>query len=179
MGQAPWLWIPHIDFVSLQAKDGSTLAFVVRDHHACDPQMAGWRLPDVMSVLDVTSNPNKYPLMTNWKSPDGKLYTVFAARMVGGIGERAIGVGSFRYLQDHSAAGKAKNRATTDIVMWSDEGGPKPVLIGVSDPALAPGLKKKLLIPGTLLNRAEIHTFWRMWKAFTRMPQMPSLASYR
>jgi adenylate cyclase len=143
---------PHIDFIALQAKDGSTVAFIVNGHPACDPQLC-WRLPDVSSALDVTTNPNGYPLMTNWESPDGKLYTVFAAPIAASSDGPVLGVASIGYLEDDNAAKRAKNRATTDIVMWHEEGKggyiPEPVLIGVSDPALAPVLKKKLSNLGT------------------------------
>lgn len=144
---------PHIDFVSLQAKDGSTVAFIVNGHPACDPRLASWRLPDVTDALDVTANPKGYPLMTNWESPDGKLYTVFAARITASSAEPALGVASIGYLQDDNAAKKAKNRATTDIVIWHEEskGGqiPQPLLIGVSNAALVPVLKGKLSSLGT------------------------------
>jgi class 3 adenylate cyclase len=144
---------PHIDFVSLQGKDGSTIAFVVNDHSACDSQLANWRLPDVSAALDPAANPKNYPLMTTWESPEGKLYTVFAARIAASSADQAVGVASFGYLQDDGAAIKAKQRATTDIAMWHEEskGGriPEPVLIGVSNPALAPVLKKRISSLGT------------------------------
>jgi len=139
---------PHIDFAALQSKHGMTVAFIANGHTACDPQPANWRgLPGVVAAaLDATTNQKSYPLLTNWESPDHKLYDVFAAPIAASSAEPALGVASIGYLQDNDAAKRAKSRATTDIAMWHESKGqrPEPLLIGVSDAALVPVLKKKL-----------------------------------
>jgi class 3 adenylate cyclase/HAMP domain-containing protein len=131
----------HIDYAALQDLDGKPLAIAVRGEPLCGPQLAKWRLPNVSAALE------KLPLVTNWQSPDGKIYSIYAARITDGTAAELLGTVAIGYrLQDDSAR-LAKLRAGTDIVFWHEEEsarGLEPVVFGASDPHFAAALSGKL-----------------------------------
>ncbi len=132
----------HIDYAALQGMDGQVLAIAVRGQSLCDPQLAKWRLPDVHAALD------KYPLFTNWQSPDGTLYTIYAARITDATSTQPLGTISIGYVLQDDAARFAKMRAGIDLVLWHEEytqsQGLAPVVFAASDPNFKAALAGKL-----------------------------------
>lgn len=132
----------HIDYAALQGLDGEVLAIAVRGQPLCGPQLLRWRLPDVSAALD------KLPLATSWQSPDGKIYSVYAARVVDGTAAQALGTISIGYLLQDEAAKMAKLRTGIDVVFWHEEEAEsrdlEPVVFAASNPNFANALAGKL-----------------------------------
>ena len=128
----------HIEYVALQAPDGRVVGIAVAGHKACSPELAHWRLPDVSAALV------KLPLVTNWESPDRKVYSIFAARITRHGSQDAIGTAALGYRIDDEAAHLAKVRAGTNVVYWQEEDTGAQAfeqhLLGASCPALAQAL---------------------------------------
>ena len=65
----------HIEYVALQSPDGKVLGIAIAGHPVCESALARWPLPDVSKALA------GLPLATNWESPDGKVYSIYASRI--------------------------------------------------------------------------------------------------
>jgi class 3 adenylate cyclase len=130
----------HIEYAALQKPNGEVLALAIAGHPTCDPELERWRLPDVSAALV------KLPLLTNWRSPEHKVYSVFAARLTRPGSQETIGTVALGYRVDDEAAQLAKLRAGTDVVYWHDEDsqGFEQHLLGASCPALADALATML-----------------------------------
>ncbi len=118
------------------------LGIAVRGYPVCDPQLSKWRLPDVSAAL------GKLPLMTNWESPDRKIYVIYAARVTNSNPQQPLGVVSIGYMLQDEAAKLAKLRAGTDVVFWhEEETGPRGFeghVFGASSPVLNAALDGEL-----------------------------------
>jgi len=132
----------HIDYAALQGLDGQVLAIAVRGQPLCGEQLQRWHLPDVSAALD------KHPLFTTWQSPDGSIYSIYAARITDGTSTQSLGTVSIGYLLQDEAARMVKQRAGTDVVFWHEEESPshglEQALFGTSDPAFKAALAGKL-----------------------------------
>lgn len=132
----------HIEYIALQAPDGKLLGIAIAGHRICDPQLMKWRTPNV-SHAELAK-----PLMTNWESPDGKIYSIYAAKITKAGSQQLLGTLSLGYTVDDETARLAKSRAGTDVVFWHDEDTGSQAfhqhMLGTSNRALAAALQSVL-----------------------------------
>ncbi len=132
--------IPAGRFVSLRLPNGAPLALGIPGHPACDPQIMSWQLPDIHEAA--SGNPE----ITTWTSPEGKHFRIFAAAVPGH--PEPLGTLSIGAQQDDTVAGMIKVRANAgtdvDVVLWKEDEGNPPKVIGISDTKLQPALAAAL-----------------------------------
>ena len=128
----------ELDYLSIRRRNGSVLAFAVRHHPVCDPEILAWRLADVSEASSGT------PEITTWTGPDKAVYRIFSAPIMG-PGRSIDGLLGFLNIgfeEDDGIAAEAKLRSGVDVVFWQEDEHNQAHVLGVSDPALRASLTK-------------------------------------
>lgn len=119
------------DYVALQRPDGALLALAVRGDPPCAPRLLRWQPAPVHDAL------SGQPLVTNWESPEDKLYEVIAAAVPGPGG--ALGTLAIGFQVNDDFARSVAQLTGSQAAFWHMDGDRVHVL-GVSEPGLKQAL---------------------------------------
>ena len=114
----------HFDYAAIQGLDGQVLAIALRGLPVCDPELEKWPLPDVRAAQ------GKLPLLTSWHTPNGDVYTIYAAPVTDGLSTTGIstnplGTLSLGYRLNDESASMVQRRASVDVVFWHEAESPR------------------------------------------------------